>query len=46
MNMSDTSYADDYRHIDFRLHAEKYHIGKGEQGVLIAEPYKSEILPH
>ncbi len=46
MNMSDTSYADDYRDIDFRLHPEKYQIGKGEQGVLIAEPYKSEILPH
>ncbi len=23
-----------------------YRIGKGEQGVLLAEPYKSEILPH
>ena len=44
--MSDTSYADNYRNIDFRLHPEKYKIGRGEQGVLIAEPYKSEILPH
>jgi len=44
--MSDTSYADNYRDIDFRLHPEKYKIGRGEQGVLIAEPYKSEILPH
>ena len=40
------SYADAYRDIDFREHPEKYRIGRGEQGVLIAEPYKSEILPH
>lgn len=40
------SYADEYRDIDFRVHPERYKIGKGEQGVLIAEPYKSEILPH
>jgi hypothetical protein len=40
------SYADRYRDIDFREHPEKYVIGRGEQGVLIAEPYKSEILPH
>ena len=44
--MSDTSYADAYRDIDFRKHPECYKIGRGEQGVLIAEPYKSEILPH
>lgn len=46
MNMSDISYADDYRDIDFGLRPEKYHIGKGEQGVLIAEPSKSGILQH
>jgi hypothetical protein len=39
------SYADTYRNIDFRKHPEKYVIGRGEQGVLLAEPYKSEILP-
>jgi hypothetical protein len=44
--MSDTSYADAYRDIDFRKHPEKYLIGRGEQGVLMAEPYKSEILPY
>lgn len=44
--MGDTRYADNYRNIDFRAHPEKYKIGRGEQGVLIAEPYKSEILPH
>lgn len=40
------TYSDIYRDIDFRKHPEKYRIGKGEQGVLLAEPYKSEILPH
>jgi hypothetical protein len=40
------SYADQYRKIDFRKYPEKYVIGRGEQGVLIAEPYKSEILPY
>ena len=29
--------------IDYRLHPELYQVGKGEQGVLICEPYKSEI---
>jgi len=40
-----TDHADRYRGIDFREHPEKYPIGRGEQGVLIAEPYKSELLP-
>ena len=44
--MSDASYADAYRDVDFRQHPDKYIVGRGEQGVLIAEPYKSEILPH
>ena len=44
--MGDTLYADAYRNYDFRKHPEKYVIGKGEQGVLMAEPYKSEILPY
>jgi hypothetical protein len=46
MVTSGASYADAYRNIDFREHPEKYKIGRGEQGVLIAEPYKSEILPY
>ena len=29
--------------INYRKEPEKYHVGKGEQGVLICEPYKSEI---
>jgi len=44
--MNKTSYADGYRDIDFRKEPHRYRVGKGEQGVLMAEPYKSEILPH
>ena len=40
------SLSDEYRDIDFRKHPEQYRIGRGEMGVLTAEPYKSEILPH
>ena len=29
--------------VNYRKHPELYHIGKGQQGVLICEPYKSEI---
>ena len=32
--------------MDYRLHPELYKVGKGEQGVLICEPYKSEIGQH
>jgi hypothetical protein len=39
-------YSLDFENIDFRKHPERYRIGKGEQGVLLVEPYKSEILPH
>jgi hypothetical protein len=39
-------YALKYARINFRKHPERYEIGRGEQGVLLAEPYKSEILPH
>ena len=39
------SYADAYRGIDFRKEPERYRVGRGEEGVLIAEPYKSELLP-
>lgn len=39
------AYADAYRGIDFRKEPERYRVGRGEQGVLIAEPYKSELLP-
>ncbi|SFC65993.1 protein of unknown function [Bacillus sp. OV322] len=39
-------YSLDYDSIDFRKHPELYRVGRGEQGVLMVEPYKSEILPH
>lgn len=42
---SAASYADAYRGIDFRARPDLYRVGKGEQGVLIAEPYRSELLP-
>jgi hypothetical protein len=32
--------------IDYRRHPELYRVGTGEQGVLICEPYKSEIGQH
>ena len=32
--------------VDYRLNPHLYNIGKGEQGVLICEPYKSEICLH
>lgn len=39
-------YSLDFRSLDFRQQPELYRVGKGEQGVLSVEPYKSEILPH
>ena len=39
-------YSLDFKAIDFRQHPQLYRIGKGEQGVLLVEPYKGEILPH
>jgi hypothetical protein len=34
-----------YDGVDLREHPEVYRIGRGEQGVFHAEPYKSELLP-
>ncbi|MBM7691494.1 hypothetical protein JOC77_000899 [Peribacillus deserti] len=39
-------YTLDFDNIDFREKPELYRVGRGEQGVLLVEPYKSEILPH
>src|SRR5688500_11137688 len=39
-------YTLDFKTLDFRKQPEYYRIGKGEQGVLLVEPYKSEILPY
>jgi hypothetical protein len=39
-------YSLDFKTINFRSSPEMYRVGKGEQGVLLVEPYKSEILPY
>jgi len=39
-------YTLDFKTLDFRSSPELYRVGKGEQGVLLVEPYKSEILPY
>lgn len=33
------------RATDFRAHPERYRVARGEQGVLIVQPYKGELLP-
>ena len=38
-------YTLDFHTLDFRRHPEVYRVGRGEQGVLLVQPYKSEILP-
>jgi hypothetical protein len=39
-------YTLDYGRLNLRKRPNLYRVGKGEQGVLLVEPYKSEILPH
>ena len=39
-------YSLNFEKINFRERPELYRVGKGEQGVLLVEPYKSEILPY
>ncbi len=39
-------YSLDYKNLNLRQQPELYRVGKGEQGVLLVEPYKGEILPH
>ena len=46
MKLQPFDYDLDFSAIDFRERPDLYRIGKGEQGVLLVEPYKSEILPH
>lgn len=36
----------DFDNLDFREQPDLYRVGKGEQGVLLVEPYKGELLPH
>ena len=40
------NYDLDYKNLNLREQPELYAIGRGEQGVLTVEPYKSEILPN
>jgi hypothetical protein len=44
--MTEFDYSLDFKKINFRDRPDLYRVGKGEQGVLLVEPYKSEILPH
>lgn len=46
MAKKEFDYQQDFKNTDFRQHPERYQVGRGEQGVLMVEPYKSEILPH
>ncbi len=46
MPSSAFDYSLDYKNLNLRQQPHLYRIGKGEQGVLLVEPYKSEILPH
>ena len=39
-------YSLNFKTLNFRKKQSLYRIGRGEQGVLLVEPYKSEILPH
>lgn len=44
--MHEFNYNLHYDKIDMRANPHWYRIGRGEQGVLLVEPYKSEILPY
>jgi len=39
-------YTLDYAQLDLRARPELYRVGVGEQGVLLVQPYKGELLPH
>jgi hypothetical protein len=39
-------YSLDYKNLDLRKQPELYRVGKGEQGVLMVEPYRTEIVGH
>lgn len=43
LNFDNASYAWSPE-VDYRQYPELYRVGKGEQGVLICEPYKSELV--
>lgn len=43
--MTKFDYGLDFETTNFRKHPERYRIGRGEQGVLLVQPYKDELLP-
>ncbi|KAJ3042806.1 hypothetical protein HDV00_006627 [Rhizophlyctis rosea] len=43
--MTTFDYTLPYKTVNLRTHPHLYRTGKGEQGVLMVEPYKSELLP-
>jgi hypothetical protein len=43
--MKKFDYSLNYKELNLRKKPHLYRVGKGEQGVLLVEPYKSEILP-
>lgn len=45
MSAFEFNYDLDFKNTDFRQSPQLYRIGRGEQGVLLVEPYKSELLP-
>ena len=46
VNSGSFRYDLNFKQINFRECPEFYRVGRGEQGVLLVEPYKSEILPY
>ncbi|GHG06966.1 hypothetical protein GCM10017783_19420 [Deinococcus piscis] len=42
----DFDYDLHYAELNLREQPELYRVGRGEQGVLLVQPYKAEILPH
>lgn len=46
MSYAKFDYTLDYKNLNMRIHPELYRTGIGKQGVLLVEPYKSEILPY
>lgn len=45
-NGREFDYGLNYKQLNFRNVPKLYRVGRGEQGVLLVEPYKSELLPH
>jgi hypothetical protein len=46
VNNDKFDYSLNLKQVNFREQPDLYRIGVGEQGVLLVEPYKFEILPN